>query len=673
MTEPHLTAVLRDISSQLPAEYELLEFLGEGGHGLVLKALHKPLQQFVAIKILKNDHSEEMAKCISRLQNEARVLAKLKHPNIVKVLQMGQSRDGTPFLVCEYLEGITLAQYLTKNPHPGPKDIAEIFTQILDSLQEAHENGLLHRDIKPSNIMLLTEKENESFVVKLLDFGIARDFSSLDAQPLGLTRTIQISGSAPYMSPEQCQGRQVDQRSDIYSVACVLYQCLAGAPPFIGETPMHTRYMQIHEEARIPSEDKFAHTSSRLGAYKLVISALAKDPQKRPQTALDFKTQILQALGKSHKRQSWSTNEIRNRKAGLALLHLSWIMLLVSMLLIARDTQRNDSTLTNAPPPKPSKKTIISRDFQAAKVLKNCIDFSYLSNRSSMSQGLKLVSEIDQIIAKLKPADKELLFMCYYEKADLLRHLGFYDESLLSMRKALDYCRLANGDITAESINCFSEISKIHMQKGNFAEARKAALNGIELHKKTFDNESGTFCKLDIPQAYDQRRECATHECYRTLAELAEQDKKTELALNYRMEEEKHRLISEEEHESSETIKNIANLTWQLKGKAAALELMKVRLRELNTIAAEKRRRRLGVVEQVDAGQAGPGEIVTYDWMLSRAYKDLGSWYVEHGLKQEGLICYKLGKEYSAPKCKDHRVSDVYAEIIQLEKKALTP
>lgn len=149
----NVPAVLQEIASQIPSDYSVMEFLGEGAHGIVLKARQKTLQQLVALKVIKTDGSTDMQKQIVRMQNEAKVLARLNHQNIVKVYQMGACSDGTPFLVCEYIEGITLAQMLASEEILSPRKILEIFSQILDALECAHSNGLLHRDLKPGNVI----------------------------------------------------------------------------------------------------------------------------------------------------------------------------------------------------------------------------------------------------------------------------------------------------------------------------------------------------------------------------------------------------------------------------------------------------------------------------------------------------------------------------------------
>ena len=272
--------------AQLPADFTIIEKIGEGGHGEVYKALFKMLDRVVAVKIIKSDGSDDMHKQIERIQREAKVLAKLNHLNIVKIFQVGICTDGKPFLVCEYLEGKTLDKILAETKILSKDRILSIFPQILNALQYAHDSKLIHRDIKPSNIMLIEDTETNTITAKLLDFGIAREIELASETSPGLTQTSLLSGTPVYMSPEQCQGKRLDWRSDLYSVACILFECIYGTVPFTGEGSLAVQYKQIHEDpARI---SHLVHESnSKLKDF--FIQSLAKAPEKRPQSADSFK------------------------------------------------------------------------------------------------------------------------------------------------------------------------------------------------------------------------------------------------------------------------------------------------------------------------------------------------------------------------------------------------
>lgn len=277
------------IGSLIEGKYRLVDSLGEGGMGVVYKVEQVMLNRQMALKTLTGNEFSESS--IKRFHAEAKVLAKLDHPGLVKIQDFGFIDNVKPFLVMDFVQGRTLSSVL-KTSGVMPMDLAiKIFVELCFALGYAHSKDIVHRDIKPSNIMLTTpglDSENEH--VKVLDFGIAKLLhrgSDTDA----LTRTGEIFGSPLYMSPEQCAGRPVDHRSDIYSMGCVMFEVLTGAPPFSGETSLAT--MMIHQ-----SDKPLSLREASMGREfppeieKLVASMLEKEPDKRIQSLLDV-AQIL--------------------------------------------------------------------------------------------------------------------------------------------------------------------------------------------------------------------------------------------------------------------------------------------------------------------------------------------------------------------------------------------
>ncbi|MBX9689157.1 MAG: serine/threonine protein kinase [Candidatus Obscuribacterales bacterium] len=287
---------MTDSPSDFPSGFEMIELLGSGGHGSVYKALSTLTERIVALKILNSDASDDMRKQIERIQAEAKILARLKHPNIVQVFQVGITESGRPFLVFEYLEGKTLAEFIKeRGGRLDAGEILSIFSPLLDALGFAHENGLLHRDIKPANIMLLEGDESESFAVKLLDFGIARELELCDPENPGLTETTLLSGSPAYMSPEQCRGGRLDTSSDLYSLSCVLFEALYSKPPFVGDSDFAVQYKQIHSSVEELPELKAVSAELR----KFLTKALSKSASERISSASMFKEQLELALAQN--------------------------------------------------------------------------------------------------------------------------------------------------------------------------------------------------------------------------------------------------------------------------------------------------------------------------------------------------------------------------------------
>lgn len=524
------SAIFQDIATQLPGEYELLEFVGEGGHGIVFKALFKPMQKIVALKILKYDPSDDMAKRVQRLQSEARILAKLDHPNIVKVFQMGYCKDNTPYIVCEYLEGITLEQFLKTNPNLSPRQLYELFTQVLDALDFSHKQGLVHRDVKPSNILLLSETAAGSLRVKVLDFGVARDLEKLKDQPMGLTRTIQISGSAPYMSPEQCLGDSVDIRSDIYSLACVLFECLSGRTPFRGDTPIHTRYMQIHENPQLPTDDSLASLPGRAGLYVLCLKALSKDREKRPQSAAEFKEEFLKII------LPYSSAEVWNRRSKV---HRALIPICIGSLLLAVLT---GTLLLKAPPKSRSeshKVQVNENQGSAALSLKEIDKHASPLLRISriqrqfekilvgttvetapadyLSKVMKMREELCEIIQQPNNADRKSLYAAWLLRSDLESWMHMRNEAKNSILEALIYSRLGDGSDTIETLPVYSILAQSCMQESYEHEHRSTALKeGIAVAQKALaleekiDSAPGRVPSLDLPPILQSNHSSST-------------------------------------------------------------------------------------------------------------------------------------------------------------------
>jgi serine/threonine-protein kinase len=265
-------------SRTLAGRYELHEVLGRGGMGVVYRATDRVLARTVAVKLLPAVLAEERPEHVTRFEREARAAASLNHPGIVAIYDTG-AQEATRFIVMECVDGSSLAALLRERVPLDPGRAARIARDIADALAAAHATGLVHRDVKPANVMLTADG-----TVKVLDFGLAK---ALDAT--ALTREAEVLGSAAYMAPEQALGEPVDERSDIYSLGCLLYAMLTGRPPFTGDAAAAILHQQIKGEPRPPSE-KNPKVPAWLDA--LVMAMLAKAPADRPQRVAQVRAQL---------------------------------------------------------------------------------------------------------------------------------------------------------------------------------------------------------------------------------------------------------------------------------------------------------------------------------------------------------------------------------------------
>ena len=262
------------IGKLIAGKYRLESILGRGGMGTVYRATHSWTGRGVAVKCLHQEHAHDAAS-VSRFLREARSAAAVRHPNAVDVLDMGQSEDGTAYLVLELLEGTTLGDYLTTQGRLTVEETVRFLVPVFEALEELHRAGVVHRDLKPANVFLAHTPKG-GVMPKLLDFGVAK---VLDDQGGLHTTTGIVVGTPAYMSPEQAAGTgNVGPWTDIWAAGCVLHECLAGALPFSAPTPSLMLVEVMTKSAR-PLHEKRPDLPPAVCA--VVDRALAKDPEER--------------------------------------------------------------------------------------------------------------------------------------------------------------------------------------------------------------------------------------------------------------------------------------------------------------------------------------------------------------------------------------------------------
>ncbi|MDZ4833194.1 MAG: protein kinase [Candidatus Melainabacteria bacterium] len=264
--------------------YRALAEIGRGASGIVYRAVDKVLQKEIAIKCLKTVTANELMS----FQKEAQATSRLNHPNIIKIFDFGAARGGAPYMVMEFLQGISLKRLIDANGPLPENEALLLFLDLVQALVHAHSKGIYHRDIKSSNVIIIDGVEDpKRQTVRLIDFGVAS--SKGVESPLG-NKTVLV-GTPPYMAPEQLEGKPFDARSEVYSLGCLFYEALTGNPPFLGETALETlnmhRNLPVIPLLQVQPELEFSEEIE-----SLILHCLAKQPDQRIQSMEELESEL---------------------------------------------------------------------------------------------------------------------------------------------------------------------------------------------------------------------------------------------------------------------------------------------------------------------------------------------------------------------------------------------
>lgn len=500
-----------------PRGYLIESIIGRGGMSVVYRARHLLLDKPVAIKML-HSHLAHDEQSLKRFRQEAQSAAKLEHPGIIDVSEFGLTEgDNIPFLVMDFVDGISLSQLLAKGSLE-PKRALALCGQICDALQHAHTAGVVHRDVKPSNVLLVSEgTENER--IRVVDFGIAKLLEpSHGGTSQDLTRTGESVGSPPYMSPEQIQGLPLDVRSDIYSLGCLLYELLTGQPPLRGASSYETITMQMTQLPDSVAKIKpILKNADALDA--LILKAVAKDPAQRYQSMAEFQQAIkrlipivdqntgMVARFKLRSELLWAKNVKHPRFPAIA----GGLLILIVPLLLVFSFQIREQSLnaqSRGALPLPTQSALKKSELLLKQGLQACDERDFPNAEAKLKESMQLAVVAKGIAGTQYRSCLDALSRLYKESNR--------PESLAETQKRLNEIQqfsFVNGDVTKNTMRAselmamqaaepnnvqvnqdlgelLNQQAKLYCINRDYKDAKKIAENALAFNTRIFGSES---------------------------------------------------------------------------------------------------------------------------------------------------------------------------------------
>jgi serine/threonine protein kinase len=478
--------------AEFAANYVVEGLIGEGGMSAVYKAQHKALNKPMAIKML---HAHLVRDVVQRkrFEQEAQALFLLEHPNIVKLRDFGSTSTAKPYLIMDFLKGKSLSDVIKAEKTIGVHRSLKIFQQVCDALEHAHSKNIVHRDIKPSNIVLVQDDAGEESV-RIVDFGIAK-FKEDEINP-GLTQTGDVFGSPLYMSPEQCLGHKLDQRSDVYAFGCVMYEMLSGHPPLVGETALstiHKHTSEVPQPLQVPDCD--AKLRARLD--EIIFKTLEKDPDKRYQSMAALRADLheLQADTKYRKGTGYYVKYARVQRRAINTIRQNPLRFIAGFAIVAALSSwvvylAADVGKDLIQPPEPLNTSL---DWNWSMLPTKAIPIDFLDK-------LRVARFLVLNKANRLGSQDELVRDMRKKLAMEVIKFGFWDEAIEHLEEA----RAGYEEYDPRLADINQLIGDCYVQKRDFEKAAKAfhnALEGYQKHSTTADN-SVHVTRIKLGQAY---------------------------------------------------------------------------------------------------------------------------------------------------------------------------
>ena len=466
---------------QLAGEYELLEALGHGASSVVYKVKRICDGKIFAIKLL-HSYLVEKEDTRKRFEQEAKAAMLLTHPNILKVHALQTTAEGQPYLLMDYVEGPNLAELLKSGRLELPR-AWKLFIQLADALCQAHALGVVHRSIKPGNIIIQTKGGQENAI--LSDFGLAKLLPASGQEIQNLTARGAIIGSPLYMSPEQCLGRDIDARADIYSMGCLMYACLTGKPPLKGEHIIET--MQKHVSEIPLSFEKLCPELKIPGPVeKIIFKCMAKRPEDRFENMELLKADLLRyQQGKRPKSMSMSISTVFAQQKlpdepeldddhylKMTLLVILSLLLALVVYAILKTPDRKDPGEVELGKSfaETAKKT---HPISALAMLKQADELRIL-HREDEARALyrDAISKIQERSKEQTEVDHEVLAMAHYGLADIFMHVSDWVEAEKELRLASYMQQLSGPQAAPGQDRLQLDLAEVLMRQGKLDEAK---------------------------------------------------------------------------------------------------------------------------------------------------------------------------------------------------------
>ncbi len=409
------------IGAVIGQHYEIVELLGEGGMSKVYKARHMILNEPVALKLISSHFTNE-AKTLMRFRQEALAATHLKHPNICGVREFGVD-NGSPFLVMDFIDGTSIDDILTKEKRIDHQRALQLVLDVCEGLEYAHKKDVIHRDIKPANLIVKTEKDG-STSVEIVDFGIAKLIREDDSGP-NLTATGEVFGTPNYMSPEQCLGKSVDKRSDIYSLGCVLFHLVSGRAPFASNSVLETLMKQVKDDPE--------YLNNVPGSVNAIIQKCTrKAAADRYQSMAELKSDIKKVLAG----EPISTTVSKPKRSPL-LLALIWIVVVCTSGVVINNIIHSNSQNTSISSSQESTGPTLTANSEWAKKHHQA---DLLHRKGDTARALPMYEEAYDTAKKSNAAPRELTYLAE-EMAGCARYLNDGEKAIKYYGLAADQAK----------------------------------------------------------------------------------------------------------------------------------------------------------------------------------------------------------------------------------------